>query len=141
MNKLMMMGCVALLATCVVAAETKTAETKPMDLKSVAAQPAVQELLMEEDGVAILEKPDGSKVYFARGTAAYEFSDAHILYTYNCNDSKEAFESYLDMVFAEEDGLFRDDVEVTADDKILTLSTCTDTDPNARWLVQGVKVQ
>jgi len=75
MNKLMMMGCVALLATCVVAAETKTAETKPMDLKSVAAQPAVQELLMEEDGVAILEKPDGSKVYFARGTAAYEFSD------------------------------------------------------------------
>ncbi len=73
--------------------------------------------------------------------AAYESGDEHILYTYGfAGDS--GFQEYLDMIFLSRDAgaHFRDGVEVDASDRIITLSTCLDTKPDKRYLVQGVLV-
>lgn len=73
--------------------------------------------------------------------AAYESGDEHILYTYGfAGDS--GFQEYLDMIFRSRDAgaHFRDGVEVDASDRIITLSTCLDTEPDKRYLVQGVFV-
>lgn len=74
--------------------------------------------------------------------AAYEFSNAHLLL---CFDTKnpEIFGAYLGGVF-EHDGLndnINREIEVTAEDKILTLSTCITNKPNNRYLVQAVLVE
>ncbi len=73
--------------------------------------------------------------------AAYESGDEHILYTYGfAGDS--GFQEYLDMIFRSRDAgaHFRDGAEIDADSRIITLSTCLDTRPDGRYLVQGVLV-
>lgn len=72
--------------------------------------------------------------------AAYEFSNAHLLYNYDLA-TKEGYESYLAVVRSVRDmnAHMRDDVEVTAESRILTLSTCLNNGNDAkRYLVQGV---
>ena len=71
--------------------------------------------------------------------AAYEFTDEHILYTYNLG-SDAGYQEYLDMVFATRDmgAHFRDGVQVGIQNKIITMSTCIAEKPNNRYLVQGV---
>lgn len=73
--------------------------------------------------------------------AAYEFSDDHLLYAYDFTTEK-GYQEYLDMVFEIRDmgAHFREGTEVTAEDKILTMSTCISTKPENRYLVQGVLV-
>lgn len=73
--------------------------------------------------------------------AAYESGDEHILYTYGFAGNS-GFQEYLDMIFRSRDtgAHFRDGVEVDASDRIITLSTCLDTKPDKRFLVQGVLV-
>ena len=73
--------------------------------------------------------------------AAYKFTDAHILYTYDCV-TESGFASYLSMVQEEygERGNFRD-VEVTAEDHIITLSTCVGGEDDKRQLLQAVLVE
>ncbi len=72
--------------------------------------------------------------------AAYRFDDRHILLNYNFSNKTER-ELYLETVYAHKNPYtnFSDDIKVTADDKIITLSTCTSRE-NERYLVQGVLV-
>ena len=71
--------------------------------------------------------------------AAYEFTDEHLLYNYDFTN-EVIFQDYLDDILNTRsmNCNLREDVEVTAADKILTLSTCISTKPDNRYLVQGV---
>lgn len=84
--------------------------------------------------------PDQLLVYDIFG--AYKFTNEHILYSYDCF-SEEGFTEYMEMVYERYryKGNFRDDVEVTGKDHIITLSTCIGNDSYSRFLVQGVLVE
>ncbi len=73
--------------------------------------------------------------------AAYQFDDRHIILSYDY-DSDVLRQRYIDEVYAVRtiDGNYDETVEVTADSRILTLSTCVKNDPSHRYLVQGVLV-
>ena len=72
--------------------------------------------------------------------AAYVFDDRHILLNFDFTNKVER-EVYLDEVFNQRklSDNISNDVTVGADDKIITLSTCTSND-GERYLVQGVLV-
>lgn len=73
--------------------------------------------------------------------ASYEFTSAHLLLSFDTKNP-ENFGAYLDGVF-QRDGLndnFNRELEVTAEDKIITLSTCISNKPDNRYLVQAVLV-
>lgn len=71
--------------------------------------------------------------------AAYIYDDRHLLLSYDF-DNKDVYGAYLDSVFDIRDlnAHFREGVEVTADDKIITLVTCISKQPSKRLLVQAV---
>ncbi len=71
--------------------------------------------------------------------AAYERGDEHLLFSYNCKN-KESFQSYIDSIYQIRDmgAHFREGTEVTADDYIVSLSTCVRGEDTSRYLVQGV---
>lgn len=73
--------------------------------------------------------------------AAYAFSNAHILMTYDCC-TDEGYQQYLDTVreSAEKNGHFRQETELHTENKIITLSTCVSGNDSKRYLVQGVLV-
>lgn len=74
--------------------------------------------------------------------AAYEYSDAHLLMTVSTG-TDTTYQAYLDSIF-ENDGLndqFNRELELTTQDKIITLSTCVRSKPARRWLVQGVLIE
>lgn len=82
------------------------------------------------------------EVYVFQIFAAYEFSDIHLLNGY-ATDTEAGFGSYLEEVM-EVRGMnsnFNRDIEVTGNDKIVTLSTCISGKPDNRYLVQGVLLQ
>lgn len=72
--------------------------------------------------------------------AAYVFDDRHILMSFDFDDP-EYRQLYLDTIheFKSVSSFFREDMKVTTDDKLVTLSTCTSKD-DERYLVQGVLV-
>ena len=74
---------------------------------------------------------------------AYKRDDRHLLVSYNC-DVKESFQAYIDSIFEirDMDARFRDTSDVTADDRIITLSTCEQEvgDDGMRYIVQAVLV-
>ena len=72
--------------------------------------------------------------------AAYSFDDRHILNSYDFNNV-ESFREYLDSTLKPRSYQYnvRENVELTTEDRILTLSTCTDSS-GSRYLVQGVLV-
>ncbi len=71
---------------------------------------------------------------------AYVFDDRHIMLSFDFDNESER-RLYLDTVFAKKNlaSNFAQDIEVNTDDKIITLSTCTNND-SERYLVQGVLV-
>lgn len=71
--------------------------------------------------------------------ASYEYDDRHIMNSFNFKD-KKVFGKYIEDVIStyQVNGNIRSDVEVTAEDKILTLSTCIGGKTNSRYLVQAV---
>lgn len=73
--------------------------------------------------------------------AAYEYSDIHLIYSFDLSNP-EIFQIYLDQIFEIRDmtANIRDDREVTADDRIVTLSTCIGGKDTMRYLVQGVLI-
>lgn len=81
------------------------------------------------------------KVYTYLIYSAYTYDDRHILNTFNF-DEKGVFEEYLDSTLDPHayDANVRENVKLTEDNKILTLSTCTNGAANTRYLVQGVLV-
>ena len=86
-----------------------------------------------------------SKVLVYQVFGAYEFNNNHLLLNYDY-DNEYAYEQYIKDIFNVASAGYgpsniRDDVSVTKDDRIITLSTCTsDHDSNERYLVVGVLV-
>lgn len=91
----------------------------------------------DEQKYVFIYLPDEVLVYEIY--AAYEFTDAHILYSYDCF-TEEGFAAYLEMAadIYEENGNFREEIKVTAQDKVITLSTCVGGESDKRYLVQAV---
>ncbi len=73
--------------------------------------------------------------------SAYQYDDRHILNSLDMTD-KTNFRLYLDTTLTQRPYYcnVREDVELTTDDHILTLSTCMPGGGNVRYLVQGVLV-
>lgn len=49
--------------------------TTAVSAKDVASQPAVDQMLLDDDGVCIVTAPDGSFQIFTRGTGVYQFAN------------------------------------------------------------------
>ncbi len=98
-----------------------------------------EEEFFEENRYIFIYTPEKLLIYDIY--AAYKFTDAHILYTYDCV-TESGFASYLDMVQEDygESGNFRD-VEVTTEDHIITLSTCVGGECDKRQPLQAVLVE
>ncbi len=74
--------------------------------------------------------------------AAYEFDAIHLLDNYDYTN-EYVYESYLKEIYQTTDRVanVRADIQVTTQDKIVTLSTCTaDHNSDRRFLVTGVLV-
>ena len=71
--------------------------------------------------------------------AAYIYDDRHLLYSFNFADS-QVYASYLENIknMRSMNALIREDVSVTAENKIITLVTCIGNQPSKRLLVQAV---
>lgn len=71
--------------------------------------------------------------------AAYIYDDRHLLYSFDFSQ-EEVYAAYLEeiMNMRSMNALIRDDLEVTAEDKIITLVTCIGNQPEKRLLVQAV---
>ena len=92
---------------------------------------------MEEHPYVYIYTEGGLLVYEI--FSAHEYSDAHILYSHDYTQPSE-FEGYMEGIRNVRDmgRVLREDVEVTGDSRILTMSTCIANKPNNRFLVQGV---
>lgn len=73
--------------------------------------------------------------------AAYTYDDRHLIKTYDFWD-EQIYTMYLDDVFSRRamDAFVDDSIEVTAQDKILTLSTGVTGEDESRYLVQAVRI-
>ncbi len=92
----------------------------------------------EEDHYIYIYTPED--VYVYQIFAAYEYPAIHLLYNFDVNDP-EVFADYVEGIYESKGRVanIRQDIEVTAEDKIITLSTCTtDHENSLRFLVQGV---
>lgn len=94
-------------------------------------------VFFEEHPYVYIYTPEETLVYHV--FAAYEFSNAHVLLSFDFN-TPECFELYLESVrsIKEMNSHMRDEVVVTAEDHIITLSTCVTGKDDRRWLVQAV---
>ncbi len=74
--------------------------------------------------------------------AAYEYDDRHILNSFEFHDD-EVYSQYLKDCLNphSSNSVVREGVELTTDDKIITLSTCTNYNSSMRYLVQGVLIK
>lgn len=74
--------------------------------------------------------------------AAYEYDDRHILNSFEFHED-EVFEEYLQDCLNPPytNSNVREGTTLTTDDRILTLSTCTNYNSNRRYLVQGVLIK
>lgn len=84
--------------------------------------------------------PDAIRHY--RIFAAYLYDSRHLLESFDCTD-KEIYQAYLDEIFGQRNmtSVIDEEAEVTADDRILTLSTCHSMGNSYRYLVQAVLIQ
>ncbi len=73
--------------------------------------------------------------------SAYQYDDRHILNSFDMDDNT-SFRQYLDSTLVERPYYcnVREDIELSEDDRIITLSTCMNGGGNVRYLVQGVLV-
>ena len=71
--------------------------------------------------------------------AAVTYSDAYIPFAFDFT-SDEGYQAFLDSVYESKNmtNQFAEDVEVTTEDCIITMSTCIGGKPNNRYLVLGV---
>ena len=71
--------------------------------------------------------------------AAYIYDDRHLMYSFDF-EQKEVYASYLEEIknMRSMNALIREEVDVTAEDKIITLVTCLGNQPDKRLLVQAV---
>ncbi len=97
------------------------------------------ETFFQENRYAFIYTPEDVYVYDI--FAAYVYGDDHIMYFYDFS-TEEGYQEYLDDVFdiRSMNAHFRDGVEVTTKNHIITMSTCVGGAPNNRYLVQGVLI-
>lgn len=71
--------------------------------------------------------------------AAYIYDDRHLMYSFDFSDS-QVYATYLEDIqnMRSMNALIREDITVTAEDKIVTLVTCIGNQPSKRLLVQAV---
>lgn len=81
------------------------------------------------------------KVYTYLIYSAYQYDDRHILNSFDMEESN-SFRDYLDSTLLVRPYYcnIRENIELSIEDRILTLSTCMDGGGNVRYLVQGVLV-
>uniref|UniRef100_UPI004024C756 class B sortase n=1 Tax=Agathobacter sp. TaxID=2021311 RepID=UPI004024C756 len=79
----------------------------------------------------------GDRVLVYEIFAAYIAGNEHILYSYDFQ-TQDGRQNYVDQIEKGTSGNLRNDVEVTADSHILTLSTCISGKAKNRYLVQAV---
>lgn len=93
----------------------------------------------EENRNVVIYTPDAIRHY--KIFAAYLYDDRHILQSFDFDD-REVYRQYLDRIFAIRDMNANIDMsmQVDADDKILTLSTCYGNQSDKRYLVQAVLI-
>ncbi|MCD8020814.1 MAG: class B sortase [Clostridiales bacterium] len=74
--------------------------------------------------------------------ASYSYDNRHILNSFDFSD-EEVYAQYLEDILnvRSMDKNIRDDVTVTTEDTIITLSTCIGGDSDARYLVQAVLIK
>ncbi len=79
------------------------------------------------------------KLYVYEIFAAYEYTSEHLLYDHDYTSAAQ-FSEYIENIRNVRDmgKVIRDDLEITDDDSILTLSTCISGKAENRFLVQGV---
>lgn len=79
------------------------------------------------------------KVFVYQIFAAYEYNAVHLIYNFDL-ENPEIFQNYLDQIFEirSMNANIREEVEVSSDNHIVTLSTCVRGKKNMRYLVQGV---
>jgi sortase B len=97
-----------------------------------------EESFYEENKYINIYTPKGQLTYEI--FAVYERDDARILYQADFDD-KEYYQSYLDSVL---NGGYKyyilEDIEVTTDDNIISLSTCVRNKAKSRFIVKGVLI-
>ncbi len=73
--------------------------------------------------------------------SAYQYDDRHLLNSFNMEEST-SFRQFLDTTLVERPYYcnVREDIELSTEDHIITLSTCMNGGGNVRYLVQGVLV-
>lgn len=94
----------------------------------------------EEHPYVYIYTPDRVLAY--KVFAAYSYDDRHIMNSFDFDDP-EVFGAYLDEVFhvrSMEKNL-REDMTVTTQDRIITLSTCNRGEKDTRYLVQAVLIK
>ncbi|MBR3972145.1 MAG: class B sortase [Ruminococcus sp.] len=93
-----------------------------------------------EDNQTIYVYTDGH-IFTYKIFAAYEYDDRHILNAFAFHED-EVYQQYLDDCLNPRysNANVRDGVTLTTEDKIITLSTCTNYNSNRRYLVQGVLI-
>lgn len=91
----------------------------------------------DENKYVFIYTPEETFVYEI--FAAYEFSDAHLLYNFDF-ETPASFQVYLDSVMATRDmnSHVRKELSLTSENHIITMSTCISGKPNNRYLVQAV---
>ncbi len=94
------------------------------------------EVFFKENPYIYIYTETQTRVYQIFG--AYEYSDKHLLLNYDM-ENKKVFEKYLNDLKEKDNliGIFDWSVDVTGEDKVLTLSTCIGGKPDKRFLVQA----
>ena len=94
----------------------------------------------DEHPYVYIVTPNRSLVY--RVASAVYFDDRHIMYTYEHFQEQEARKEYLEALNGNKDSRnkYREDVPITADDRIITMSTCVGGESNRRFLVTAVLI-
>ena len=79
------------------------------------------------------------RVYEYQVFAAYVYDDRHLMYSFDF-ENEEVYATYLENVLSRRDlnSNIREGVEVTKEDKIITLETCMKREPDKRLIVQAV---
>lgn len=74
--------------------------------------------------------------------SAYNYDDRHIMNSFNFSDDKE-FEEYIKYVMNPRSVVcnVNDEIRLNLDSKLITLSTCLDSNDEGRYLVQGVLIK
>lgn len=98
------------------------------------------EEFFQENPYVYIYTPDHVLVY--KIFAAYIYDDRHIMNSFDFSDP-EVYAQYLEDIFSVRsmDKHLREDVEVTCEDKIITLATCIGGKTESRYLVQAVLVK